>query len=83
MNFQGELRHGGRVVLERVAGIIRGQPQPDGSTAWSGTFLIPPGQYLGGGDYTLRLDDGTSQCIHFGNVALGRLSPRSRRLQGH
>jgi hypothetical protein len=69
MNFQGELLHGGRVVLERVAGLIGGQTKPDGSTVWSGTFIIPPGQYLGGGDYTLRLDDGTSPGIRLGSVA--------------
>jgi hypothetical protein len=43
MNFQGELLHGGLVVLERVAGLIGEQTQPDGSTAWSGAFLISPG----------------------------------------
>jgi hypothetical protein len=71
MNFQGELLHGGRVVLVRVAGLIGVRPQPDGSTAWSGTFIIPPGQYLGGGDYTLHLDDGTSPGIHLDGVAAG------------
>ena len=69
MNFQGKLLHGGRVVLERVAGLIVGQAQPDGSTAWSGCFLISPGQRLGRGDYTLDLDDGTAPGIRLGKVA--------------
>ncbi len=75
MNFQGELRHAGRVVLGRVAGLIDGQPQPDGSTAWSGAFIIPPGQRLAGGDYTLQLDDGTSPGIHLSSVAAGSSLP--------
>jgi hypothetical protein len=75
MNFQGELLHGGRVVLERVAGLIDGRGQPDGSTAWSGAFIIPPGRQLGGGDYTLHLDDGTSPGIHLNSVAAGRSLP--------
>lgn len=76
MNFQGELTHGGRVVLERVAGTISGQEQADGSTAWSGTFLLPPGhQHLQGGDYTLHLDDGSSHDIHLGSVASGPSHP--------
>jgi hypothetical protein len=62
-------------VLGRVAGLIDGQPRPDGSTAWSGTFTIPPGQRLGGGDYTLRLDDGTSPGIRLGGVAAGPSLP--------
>lgn len=69
MNFQGELRHGGRVVLERVAGLIGGRPRRDGSTAWSGTFTIPAGRHLGGGDYTLHLDDGTLPGIHLDGLA--------------
>ena len=69
MNFQGELTRGGRVVLGRVAGLLGGRLQPDGSTAWSGTFTIRPGQYLGGGNYTLHLDDGTSPGIHLSGVA--------------
>ena len=76
MNFQGELTHGGRVVLERVAGTISGQPQADGSTAFSGTFLLPPGhQHLVGGDYTLHLDDGSSHGIRLGSVASGPHQP--------
>jgi hypothetical protein len=76
MNFQGELTHGGRVVLERVAGTISGQAQADGSTAFSGTFLLPPGhQPLGGGDYTLHLDDGSSHGIRLGGVAPGPHQP--------
>ena len=69
MNFQGELLHGGLVVLERVAGLIGELTQPDGSTAWSGAFLISPGQHLRGGDYTLRLDDGSMPVIRLGNSA--------------
>ncbi len=75
MNFQGELLRGGRVVLDRVAGLIDGQARPDGSTAWSGTFIIPPGRSIGGGDYTLHLDDGTSPGIHLSGVAAGRSLP--------
>jgi hypothetical protein len=71
MNFQGKLLHGGRVILERVAGLIDAQAQPDGSTAWSGSFLIQPGQRLGWGDYTLDLDDGTTPGIRLGKVAAG------------
>ena len=71
MNFQGQLRHGGLVVLERVAGLIVAQAQPDGSTAWSGSFIIQPGQRLGWGDYTLHLDDGTTPGIRLGKVAAG------------
>ena len=75
MNFQGELTRGGRVVLGRVAGLIDALEQPDGSTAWAGTFTIPPGQRLGGGEYTLQLDDGTSPGIHLGGVAAGPSLP--------
>jgi hypothetical protein len=71
MNFQGKLLHGGRVVLERVAGLIVGHAQPDGSTAWSGCFLISPGQRLAWGDYTLDLDDGTTPGIRLGRVVAG------------
>jgi hypothetical protein len=76
MYFQGELTHGGRVVLERVDGNIRGQSQADGSTAWSGAFLLPAGhQPLGGGDYTLNLDDGASHVIHLSSVDSSPLLP--------
>ncbi|HVK10084.1 MAG TPA: hypothetical protein VM597_15050 [Gemmataceae bacterium] len=69
MYFHGELAHGGRVVLERVDGNIRGQPQADGSTAWSGAFFLPAGhQPLGDGEYTLILDDGASHVIRLGSV---------------
>jgi len=71
MNFQGELTHGGQVVLERVAGLIDEHPDPDGSMAWSGTFIIPPGQHLDGGDYTLHLDDHTTPGIRLGGVVAG------------
>lgn len=75
MNFHGELTQGGRVVLDRVAGTISGQSQADGSTAFSGTFLLSPGQSLGGGDYTLYLDDGSSHGILLGSVAAGPHQP--------
>jgi hypothetical protein len=75
MNFQGELRRGGRVVLERVAGTVSGEPQADGSTAWSGAFLLPPRQRLWGGDHTLYLDDGTSPVIRLISVAAGDSLP--------
>jgi hypothetical protein len=71
MNFQGKLLHGGRVVLERVAGRLVGRAQPDGSTVWSGSFIIAPGVLLGWGDYTLELDDGTTPGIRFDKVAAG------------
>lgn len=71
MNFQGKLLHEGRVVLERVAGRIVGRTQPDGSTAWSGSFIFSPGVLLGWGDYTLDLDGGTTPGIRLDKVAAG------------
>ena len=71
MNFQGKLLHEGRVVFERVAGRIVRRAQPDGSTAWSGSFIIAPGVLLGWGDYSLELDDGTTPGIRFDKVAAG------------
>jgi hypothetical protein len=82
VRFRGNLLRDGRVILRGIEGAADGEARPDGRRAWSGHFLIPPGQSLRGGAYALDLDGGWSTTITLSSVAAGRCEPALVRFTG-
>ena len=64
MNFRGKVLDGqGNVLLGEVAGTLAAGPAGTGVQSVSGSFRVPPGSYLGPGEYRLALDDGRAAGI--------------------
>jgi hypothetical protein len=64
----GRLLKGGRIVLDGTAVTVA----DPGATRWSGTLVLPPGQFLAGGLYVLQLEDGRSGDVFLASTATGR-----------
>jgi hypothetical protein len=70
MQFTGRILIGGTVVLDDldVTLIHHGGP---GLQSWSGSFVVPAGQFLSPGRYELELDDGRKGTIVVSQVSFG------------